>query len=77
MIQRGKRILWLAAGTFVFFFILCDVILDNPKNLLPQNILKSLIALNFYIFILTSTYTYRDKISKWGVQKIGEISFEL
>lgn len=66
VIQRGKRILWLAAGTFVFFFILCDVILDNPKNLLPQNILKSLIALNFCIFILTSTYTYRDKISKWG-----------
>lgn len=77
VVQREKCISWLAVGSFVFFFVLCYVILGNPKNLLIQNILKSLIALNFCVFILTLTYTHRDKISKWGGQKIGEISFEL
>lgn len=77
VIQKEKHILWFAIGTFAFIFILCYVILGNPEDMAIQNILKSLIALNFCASILIATYAYKDKISKWGIQKIGEISFEL
>lgn len=75
------KVLLVTAGCFGSAFVFCYFVLHNPSELVVQNATKSMVSASFVILVITFFVVHRSLIEKsaigWGLQIVGNISYEL